>query len=44
MSERLLDGAGVLITRPRHQAGKLADAIESQGGIAHLFPVIEILA
>ena len=44
MSERLLDGAGVLITRPRHQASKLADAIESQGGIAHLFPVIEILA
>jgi uroporphyrinogen-III synthase len=43
MSERLLDGAGVLITRPRHQAGHLADAIESQGGIAHLFPVIEIL-
>ncbi len=43
MSERLLDGAGVLITRPRHQAGRLADAIESQGGIAHLFPVIEIL-
>jgi len=43
MSERLLDGAGVLVTRPRHQAGELVDAIESQGGIAHLFPVIEIL-
>jgi len=43
MSERILDGAGVLITRPRHQARQLASAIESQGGIAHLFPVIEIL-
>ena len=43
MSERLLDGAGILITRPRHQADQLANAIESHGGIAHLFPVIEIL-
>ena len=44
MPERTLDGIGVLITRPRHQAGDLTDAIEARGGTVIAFPVIEILA
>ena len=43
MSERLLDGAGVLVTRPRQQADELVEAIEARGGIAISFPVIEIV-
>ena len=44
MSEHALDGVGVLVTRPRQQAGELAEAIEAYGGTAILFPVIDILA
>ena len=43
MSEQLLDGAGVLVTRPRHQADELVEAIEALGGVAIPFPVIEIV-
>ena len=44
MPERNLDGVGVLVTRPRHQARDLTEAIEALGGTAILFPVIEIVA
>jgi uroporphyrinogen-III synthase len=42
MADKPLAGTGVLITRPRHQAGALATAVESLGGSAILFPAIEI--
>lgn len=42
MTESGLGGRGVLVTRPEHQAGKLAAAIESAGGRAIRFPVIDI--
>ena len=44
MPELNLDGVGVLITRPQHQAGDLAEAIEARGGSVISFPVIEIVA
>ncbi len=44
MPELNLDGVGVLVTRPRHQAGDLTDAIEARGGTVIAFPVIEIVA
>jgi len=37
-----LDGLGVLVTRPQHQAQPLFDAIRSSGGEPVLFPAIEI--
>ncbi len=43
MSERLLDGAGVLVTRPKHQVDDLVAAIEARGGMVIPFPVIEIV-
>ena len=42
MTETALAGIGVLVTRPRHQAGDLVDAIEAHGGEAIQFPAIEI--
>jgi uroporphyrinogen-III synthase len=42
MTDRPLDGIGVLVTRPRTQADELVRAIEAQGGIAWCFPVLEI--
>lgn len=39
-----LAGIGVLLTRPRHQAGELATAIDRAGGSVVAFPVIEIVA
>jgi uroporphyrinogen-III synthase len=42
MSDGALSGCGVLVTRPAHQANELAAAIESAGGEAIRFPVIEI--
>ncbi len=42
MSDKLLKGFGVLVTRPEHQADALASAIEDEGGEAIRFPVIEI--
>lgn len=44
MPELNLDGVGVLVTRPRHQAGDLTDEIEARGGTVIAFPVIEIVA
>lgn len=38
-----LDGLGILVTRPAHQAEHLAQLIETAGGRAILFPVLEIL-
>lgn len=38
-----LAGVGVLITRPQHQADRLAQLIEAEGGRALRFPVIEIV-
>lgn len=43
MSDNTLDGSGVLVTRPRQQAGELIAAIERRGGIAIAFPAIEIV-
>lgn len=44
MSESALQGVGVLVTRPRQQASELVEAIESRGGLAISFPVMEIVA
>ncbi len=37
-----LDGVGVLVTRPEHQAAPLCQLIEQAGGRAIRFPVLEI--
>jgi len=37
-----LNGVGVLVTRPEHQAQHLSQLIEAQGGKAIQFPVLEI--
>ena len=42
MSDNLLQGVGVLVTRPRTQAAELVAAIEARGGEAWCFPVLEI--
>jgi len=42
MPEGPLQGVGVLVTRPRTQAGELVEAIESKGGTACCFPVLEV--
>lgn len=42
MPDLPLQHVGVLVTRPRTQAGELVNAIESLGGSAYCFPVIEI--
>lgn len=44
MPERPLHGAGVLVTRPEHQADELNDAISAAGGIPIAFPVLTIEA
>lgn len=44
MTEKPLEGVGVLVTRPRTQATELVSAIEEQGGEAFCFPVIDIVA
>ena len=41
MPERVLEGVGVLITRPRRQSAELADAVSKLGGRPIEFPVIE---
>ncbi len=38
-----LEGQKVLVTRPKHQAGGLVNAIEQAGGEAVLFPLIDIV-
>jgi len=40
---RPLEGRGILVTRPAHQAADLAELIGAAGGRAILFPVIEIV-
>ena len=42
MTDAPLQDVGVLVTRPRIQAAELVEAIESRGGHAYCFPVIEI--
>jgi uroporphyrinogen-III synthase len=42
MPDRALEGVGVLVTRPRAQAEQLVHAIETRGGVARCFPVLEI--
>ena len=42
MTDRALEGIGVLVTRPRTQADELVRAIEAQGGVARCFPVLDI--
>ncbi len=42
MSDPLLKGVGVLVTRPEHQADELSLAIEDAGGEAIRFPVVDI--
>ena len=38
-----LSGVRVLVTRPAPQAGPLAQLIQEAGGVARLFPVVEII-
>ena len=38
-----LRGLRVLVTRPAHQAGPLAQRIHEAGGVARLFPAVEIV-
>ena len=42
MTDRTLEGVGVLVTRPRTQADELVRAIETRGGVARCFPVLDI--
>ena len=42
MADDALRGSGVLVTRPRAQAGELVAAIESHRGAAIAFPVLDI--
>jgi len=39
----LLEGTGVLVTRPAAQASSLCELIEQQSGTAFRFPVLEII-
>lgn len=39
-----LNGAHILVTRPRHQANNLCRLIEQQHGVAVAFPTLEIIA
>ena len=43
-NRRPLAGVGVLVTRPEHQAQRLAELIRSLGGEPLLFPAMEIVA
>lgn len=44
MAESKLRGVGVLVTRPKHQATSLVDAITQKGGVAIELPVMEVIA
>jgi len=44
MAESKLRGVGVLVTRPKHQAASLIDAITQKGGVAIELPVMEVIA
>jgi len=43
MTQAPLAGLGILVTRPAHQAAKLADLIHQAGGNPILFPTLEIV-
>jgi len=43
MTDKPLQGVGVLVTRPRAQATELVQAIEEKGGEVICFPAIEIV-
>jgi len=43
MTDSPLKGVGVLVTRPRAQAAELVELIQSKGGNAICFPVIDIV-
>jgi uroporphyrinogen-III synthase len=42
MAQGALAGRGVVVTRPREQAGPIAERIEAEGGRPIVFPAIEI--
>jgi uroporphyrinogen-III synthase len=42
MNGRPLAGRNIVVTRPAHQSGELAEKIRAAGGVATLFPVLEI--
>jgi len=42
MKDRPLTGKNIVVTRPAHQARELAAMIRAAGGVATLFPVLEI--
>ena len=42
MRDRPLAGKSIVVTRPAHQSGELAALIRAAGGVALLFPVLEI--
>jgi uroporphyrinogen-III synthase len=42
MADRPLTGRNIVVTRPAHQAQELAAMIRDAGGVATLFPVLEI--
>ena len=44
MAESDLRGVGVLVTRPKHQATSLVDAITQKGGVAIELPVMAVIA
>ncbi len=44
MTEGVLAGRGIVVTRPAHQAAPLAALIRAAGGQPIIFPVLEILA
>lgn len=43
VERRPLEGRGIVVTRPAHQAGRLEELILGAGGNPILFPVIEII-
>lgn len=43
MADSALEGAGVLVTRPKAQSAELVSAIKERGGVAIEFPVIETI-
>jgi uroporphyrinogen-III synthase len=44
MADNDLGGIGVLVTRPKHQAGGFVDAITQRGGVAIELPVMDVVA
>ncbi|MBU2804655.1 uroporphyrinogen-III synthase, partial [Acidithiobacillus ferridurans] len=44
MNSTILRGKGIVVTRPRAQAGEMLTLLEAQGARAILFPAVEIEA